>query len=518
MIKKKKNNHNNMLQNMLQKNKKINNYNKLKKIFFLVLVVFVFSFFGADKINASGNVYGWAWTENIGWINFNHLGTIDHNGTAVPGDEGSVDFGVHICESDTDPNPNCSGIATPKIGKIVGYAWSENIGWINFNPTPDLTTYPNCGFPTLPCNSAKVDLSEAETNYPVTGWARACSVFQTGCSGNLDNNRGGWDGWIELHNLYIDTSVSPAEFHMWVWGGNPDNDVNKSVIGWGTFNCYEGSTTGTPFCTVNGGHDYKVVTYFPFTPPVLPPEVTQVGSDDPLSSNPLTYLTFHPDWCSEDIYFGWTYVDNNTPSSPEKRYQFQVDDNSDFILPEINIDQTLSPPRASPTVNNRTIKVSATPIGEQLAYNTTYYWRVKVYDNTGLDSGWQGGNFTSTSFTTPKHHYPIASFSYTPPSPQTIVNNSITFDFTDKSTCYDDNNQPLPSCTKFNWTFEGGGTTTNPNSSTPSHTYDSIGTKNVTLTVEDNHIPLPYSCTTSQDIKINPPKKTPKWWEISPFW
>jgi len=98
----------------------------------------------------------------------------------------------------------------------------------------------------------------------VCGWARACSVFRstcsittstfcgadsdcpTGetceskCSGTVDPNRGAWDGWIKMQNISIDTSVNPAEFHYWVWGGsNASSDTanTKAVIGWGTFNC-----------------------------------------------------------------------------------------------------------------------------------------------------------------------------------------------------------------------------------------------------------------------------------------
>jgi hypothetical protein len=478
----------------------------MRKILFLVFIVFLFSFLGTEKINASGNVYGWAWTENIGWISFNN----DNGGfTGIPAGGGSVDYGVHICESDTDPNQYCSEIATPKIGKIVGYAWSENIGWIKFNPASDLTTYPGCGFPASPCNGAKVDLSEA--NHLLSGWARACSVFESSCSGTLDSNRGGWDGWIRMQdNAYIDSAFNPAQFRNWVWGGNPDNDVNKSVIGWGTFNCLEGGANRESVC-VNS--NYKVVTTFPFTPLVLPPEITQVEDIDnrPLSSDPLTDSTFYTDWCSEDIYFGWTYIDNNTPPSLETEYQLQVDNNSNFNSPVVYIDQTgLSNP--SGTVNTRSVKVSAIPLPGQLAYNTTYYWRVKVFNDQGKDSGWQGSK-TSTFFQTPKHRYPIASFSYTPPSPVTLVNNSANFDFTDASTCYNDSNQPLPSCTSFSWSFDG---VINSNRN-PSYTYNSQGQKKITLTVYDSNIP-PYSCSTSQDIQIKSPKRTPKWWEISPFW
>ena len=55
--------------------------------------------------DGSGNLAGYAWGENVGWINF------DPN---VPGD--ANDYGVTI---DSE-------------GNFSGYAWGENIGWINF--------------------------------------------------------------------------------------------------------------------------------------------------------------------------------------------------------------------------------------------------------------------------------------------------------------------------------------------------------------------------------------------------
>ena len=110
--------------------------NKSKFIFFLIAIVFAFSIFGVSQAKASGNVYGWAWTSNIGWISFNNLGLAD-----IPGGGGSIDYGVNI-ESN---------------GNLTGYAWSENIGWINFRPTIDSYS------PTFPdgttTNYAKVILT-----------------------------------------------------------------------------------------------------------------------------------------------------------------------------------------------------------------------------------------------------------------------------------------------------------------------------------------------------------------------
>jgi hypothetical protein len=57
--------------------------------------------------NGTGNLSGYAWSENVGWISFSCENTSSC---------GTVDYGVII---DFD-------------GLFDGYAWGENIGWINF--------------------------------------------------------------------------------------------------------------------------------------------------------------------------------------------------------------------------------------------------------------------------------------------------------------------------------------------------------------------------------------------------
>lgn len=52
--------------------------------------------------DGAGNLSGYAWGTNVGWINFD-----------PDGDEGvTID---------------------PGSGDFSGYAWGENVGWINFN-------------------------------------------------------------------------------------------------------------------------------------------------------------------------------------------------------------------------------------------------------------------------------------------------------------------------------------------------------------------------------------------------
>ena len=164
------------------------------------------------------NVWGWAWSENIGWISMSCTNTINVG-------EG-IDFGVDI-DSDT--------------GIFSGYAWLEHIGWISFNRA-DTGAPP--GPPDYGTYLAQVNLDNGQ----VSGWARALSYGD------------GWDGWIKLRNTdygaWIDASVSPSEFHDWAWGSD--------VVGWVSFNCAEGGETGGNICSKS---DYKVVTSLSFNQP-----------------------------------------------------------------------------------------------------------------------------------------------------------------------------------------------------------------------------------------------------------
>lgn len=59
--------------------------------------------------DASGNLAGWAWNENIGWISFS---------SATSG--GVISYSVTI---------------NPATGEFSGWAWNDVVGWISFNYT-----------------------------------------------------------------------------------------------------------------------------------------------------------------------------------------------------------------------------------------------------------------------------------------------------------------------------------------------------------------------------------------------
>lgn len=129
---------------------------------------------------------GYAWSENIGWISFKD--------------------GAQPVTINTD-------------GTLTGYAWSEHIGWIQFG---NLSGFPNSSYGT----NARI------ADNVISGWARAVAgIPQTN---DTSDNRGGWDGWIALNNVKLDTApvapinqFRPACRNGCAWGSD--------VVGWVDF-------------------------------------------------------------------------------------------------------------------------------------------------------------------------------------------------------------------------------------------------------------------------------------------
>ncbi len=119
---------------------------------------------------------GWAWSENVGWFSVN---------CATGGDSGGNICGTSNYSIDIDG-------ATKELS---GYAWSDNIGWIRFDNL--------LGCPDGTCDARVISNGTADGGWELTGWARACSVFEVGCSGTVKpidgDELGGWDGWISLN-------------------------------------------------------------------------------------------------------------------------------------------------------------------------------------------------------------------------------------------------------------------------------------------------------------------------------
>lgn len=353
------------------------------------------------------------------------------------------------------------GVDIGSDGIFSGYAWSRGtdadvggVGWLSFNQA-DLV-----GCPSGTCQ-AKLDLG----NYEVSGWARVLAYG------------GGWDGWIKLRgaNYGVKLNSSTKEFEGWAWG--------DQVVGWLSFNCNNPETGD-----VCGTSDYQVKTSYS-----LPSTATDLS----VSQGDYCAVPLHP-------IFSWTFSDSD-PGDTQGSYQVQADNNSNFSSPEVDSGKVSS---ASESY------YSPTP----LSYNTTYYWRLKVWDNYDTESNWVSG----PSFTTPSHAYPDPNFSRFPSSP----NQGEVIQFCavqepgvcpeDKSTCYSVGGSiPPPSCSgkTFLWTFPVGSefaTGTSSTSENPRVKFNSTGVKSVSLEITDEV----GSCSRTKTVGVMLP--LPKWREVAP--
>ena len=175
----------------------------------LALVLFVFvlgeSAVAPSRVGAAGGtpVTGWAWSQYLGWISFS---------STNPGAGGGQAYGV---SEDTN-------------GNLSGYAWSSNLGWISFDDV--------AGCPQSPC-APKINPG----NGRASGWARACAAFanKNACSGALDANSGGWDGWISLSGDATDGSSygiiqrTDGVWSGYAWGSDAIGAI--AVNGTGTY-------------------------------------------------------------------------------------------------------------------------------------------------------------------------------------------------------------------------------------------------------------------------------------------
>lgn len=221
---------------------------------------------------------------------------------------------------------------------------------------------------------------------------------------------------------------------------------------------------------------------------------------------------YQGDYCQAPLRpsFFWVFED---PGDSQAGYQVQVDNNAAFSSPEIDSGPTLSASQAY-THN----------YPDDLAYNTAYYWRIRVWDtNDGFVSDWAQGD----SFTTSKHKWPEPYFTWRPQAPS--LNQQIQFcavwqDTVEEDTCSEIlqeqesicyNNQNLPiSCAQagFSWDFADGAVSDLAN---PVHIYSQAseqGYYTVELIITDQD---GYACVFEDDVKIY--LRPPEWEEIPPF-
>lgn len=211
-----------------------------------------------------GNVTGWAWggtTDNaVGTVPLNIGGGVQQNcGTHTPPNcaptlSNASGVGWISLSNVTGGGATPYGLTVPAgNGDARGYAWSERIGWINFDPAGP---YPNCAA----CPATDVQ----RVNNKLVGWARVESInialHQQVTLPNgaiLPNNSGNWEGWIEFSPSYTGTigGTQYAGVEIRPQGsGSTREEIRgyawSNELGWIVFG---GLTSGNPIVTYGGG-------------------------------------------------------------------------------------------------------------------------------------------------------------------------------------------------------------------------------------------------------------------------
>src|SRR5437588_258424 len=119
-------------------------------VFFVLIAMLLLAVHPRSVLSQSSTntIIGYAWSDTIGWVDLN-------------------------CANSGTCGTNNFGLSYGSDGTLSGYAWSDNVGWISANSS-DLV-----GCPTFPCTAT---LSQSG----LSGWLKALSANGT--------QTGGWDG------------------------------------------------------------------------------------------------------------------------------------------------------------------------------------------------------------------------------------------------------------------------------------------------------------------------------------
>jgi hypothetical protein len=101
-------------------------------VIFLLSVFLLFPLVAsAENIDPDNDGSQYAWGENVGWINFepSQGEGVTVTDSAVTGKAWGENIGW------INLSPATGGVVNDGAGNLSGYAWGENVGWINFGPT-----------------------------------------------------------------------------------------------------------------------------------------------------------------------------------------------------------------------------------------------------------------------------------------------------------------------------------------------------------------------------------------------
>lgn len=208
------------------------------KKYFLALVVFCAVFATATFIRAGvlDNMSGWGWGGSEDASIAGSMGTIDGNETGL----GLISMNNANCDADSDKKSDGAvgcpvigtpmenyGVSIPAVGALTGYAWSENVGYIDFAPhsgCPGSPKYPGAcdAYPASPNQDATRNADNT-----ITGWARIVDISKDFAIGNS----GGWQGWIKLTGDTYGVTVSAGSLAGYAWNGEVIEAAGSNIGG-----------------------------------------------------------------------------------------------------------------------------------------------------------------------------------------------------------------------------------------------------------------------------------------------
>ena len=163
------------------------------------------------RLNAT-YLSGFAWGENIGWINF---------GDGTPGAGGGTSYANPTSGTVTGV-PDFGVNRDPATNELTGFAWGENVGWINFRG----------GTGATPAQPARYDAAA----HRFRGYAWGENI-----------------GWINMDDATIFVGDCPADY-------NGDGALNVQDI----FDFLAGWFAGSPNADFNGAAGLGVQDIFDF--------------------------------------------------------------------------------------------------------------------------------------------------------------------------------------------------------------------------------------------------------------
>lgn len=228
--------------------------------FFLSLFTFMFlagQFIASQALAATAyKIYGFAVAGNdlingspsgvssIGWISFSgsNCGTCASGTCTGSGLSGCPSTSTHYADYGVTITDDGNG----STATLAGYAWSDSLGWISFNPSVNSACPGGAG-----CQ-AKLEISTGK----IIGWARVIAACQGSGANGIGNywdgakctdtrageGSGGWDGWVKLSGettgnvdygwVVTTAGATKGDITGYAYGATDSGDLAKGVVGW----------------------------------------------------------------------------------------------------------------------------------------------------------------------------------------------------------------------------------------------------------------------------------------------